>query len=161
MKKYLIPLAVLLTPLLIAVLVVSMGSYPQRLDIPPAELDIPGLLTVILFVSLLIQGSVEVLMSIIQDPDVPKEDIKKANRKRALVMAYCMGLCVAFSGFRVLDTFFQVEINSGVHNALVLWVDTVLSAGLYAGGSQPIHQIAKSFKAFTELLQSRAKAEKE
>lgn len=86
---------------------------------------------------------------------------RQATRKIALFAALIVGIAVSVSGIRTLETMVQVKAGSsfvsGLQAALFRLLDTLLTGGVIAGGSDGIHKLAEVYRAATESHTRRAK----
>jgi hypothetical protein len=78
--------------------------------------------------------------------------LKDQKTKMAFAFAIVLGLIISFCGIRVIEQLIvpqYIENMTKNNYELFSFADTMLSATLLAGGSQPIHDIMVRFKEFT------------
>jgi len=147
--------------------------------------DLPSRLAMLFLCALLIERTVEVLLTIWRAEDANKKQtevqrlldagkgaldpaVKSAQDallkyraetlRLALPLSFFLGLLIAGLGVRFMDQFID-EMLSQPDPTQLWWfhvADIVLTASLLAGGADPIHKVLDAFRKFMEASANKA-----
>lgn len=148
--------------------------------------DIPARFSALFLFALLIERTVEVLLTIwraeesnkleaevqhLLSPDANPTETQVKNAKTALIeyrattqrwalpISFTLGLIIASIGVRAVDQFIDPAMPTHPSDTQLWWfhvADTVLTAALLAGGADPIHKVMDTFRKFMEASSARA-----
>ena len=84
-------------------------------------------------------------------------EYRAGTHRRALLAGLTLGLLVSLSGIRLLGPIFDLAAASAFQQTVFQFTDTILTAGLIAGGSATIHELMALIDDFLRASRKRAK----
>jgi hypothetical protein len=126
------------------------------------------LLGSLLVVTLCIERSIEVFISLFRDSgardksDTPVEleNYRYATKKYTLWVSFIIGLSVSAAGIRTLGSLVEhVPSLIGEQKLIFQFLDILITAGLLAGGSEGIHHIMETIVNYSKNLGLKVDAE--
>ncbi len=76
-----------------------------------------------------------------------KKILEKKRSRQTLIIAFVIGLIIAFIGVRLITGFLPMEGIKAQQETALNMLDIVLTAGLFAGGSNGIHKVLKAIQS--------------
>lgn len=140
--------------------------------------DYSSLFTNLFFITLLTERFIEVFLGVVRiegkqqiqkdidyaPNDAAKEKAERAmaqyrsvTARRAMQIAFAVGLVASLGGVRVIQVVFDATELAGLQVFIFNLTDTVLTAGLIAGGSSGINKVTALFAGHLERRTELAK----
>ena len=129
-------------------------------DVEPAK--IYSLLISLLFIAWLLESFLEILLKAFnidspQDNEKQKSAKSKKTAQFTAIVGFLIGLIIAWSGVHTISMFFSFsEQTTEIEKVLFGSVDTILTAGVIAGGSKGIHELTNAYKEILQAIKKQA-----
>ncbi|MEB3210976.1 MAG: hypothetical protein VKL39_06455 [Leptolyngbyaceae bacterium] len=111
-----------------------------------------NLLAEIWFIAFLVESFIEIILKI-----TGTNGQADKTKKIAVVLALLISLCISLVGIRAMEILFNTSELGDTGQNLFRIVDITLTAGLIAGGTAGIHELAKTYQTFVEAIRTQLK----
>ena len=143
-------------PVAIVAVVLSQINSEMILLKPMATINLGTLLMAFPVVLALTERFNEIFV-VSKDQDATKEK----NIFKTSVASFCVGLLLAVAGFRILETFMEIPFEAHfIQKGIFIFIDTVLTAVVIAGGTDGWHQLVGLLQDVTKAKRGEFKPEK-